>query len=129
MRIEYNSRARLPSPLYKQVLDTAYVHILLGKQLYGSDALVDQPCSIRGGNVVFRADDDEHGPSRTMTYGILEEAMGELREFMRRRPNELQAFISEGLVGGGPPIGDIVIMTLDELSTTGTGSAETEYSR
>lgn len=106
--IKYKPHTRLP-PSYEYLLNTVHVHVIIEKHVWGDEALVGRLYSVRQGHVEFQADDDEHGPYRTLTLGILEEAIRILAVWMRSNRVQLQAFILEGRDGRGPPVGEISI--------------------
>lgn len=109
MRIEYHTSHPLPYPQREDVLTDALLQIGNANDWLGDGAIVERQISTRRGDVAFVADANVHAPSRTLTYGVLEEAVAVLIDFIHNRPYEMTASIWEGLIGTGLPLGDMVV--------------------
>ena len=126
MRIQYASDVRFATQILKRVLNEAFVQIIVGKHVYGDEGLLEGEFFVQSRGIIFKAGNHEHSPTETLTFGILEEAIGTLVWFTERRPYEMQALILEGLDGGGPPVGEILILKVDDTpSETETNNIQT----
>lgn len=124
MRIVYLESVPLPNPLYRRVLSTAYHRIAHMKDIVGEETIVYIPINVRDLNVMFQAGSDRHSASEDLTWGILEEAIEVLQDFMLQRPYALEAVIIEGLDGRGIPLGQVAVEIddgPDDLATTQAG--------
>ena len=109
MHIRYAAHDRLPTPLYRHVIQTS---LRLADEMVeweGEHApFPDRYVHIEG-DVLLMADHAHHSSSQDLTWGILREALEMVEQFMRSRPFHLEAEILGGLAGRGFPIGEIVV--------------------
>lgn len=125
MRIFYFEMEPLPNPLYRHVLITAHRQIVVVRNAVGDEAIVRVPLGVRSGNVLFTAAADRHSAAVELTWGMLEEAVVVLEDFMLSRPFSLLVKIWEGLDGRGVPLGEMAIATFGNSNLTQVGKVQT----
>ena len=114
LRILYAPNTPLPVPRFHEVLSTASDIISTLTERHGENTPVLVPVNVRNGNVMFTAKADPNAPSVRLLWGILEEALWVLEDFMSdRRPFANEVMILEGLNGRGIPLGQMTIATFE----------------
>ena len=111
MRIEYYPLERLPNPSYKEVLSNAFLDVTIEIHQHGDEALLhNEYFHIQQGDLHFYAGKDQHSPMNTFSYGILQEAIEVLTDFLNSRPYAIQCYLLEGMMGRGPPVGEVFML-------------------
>ncbi|KAG7001479.1 hypothetical protein G7Y79_00031g065940 [Physcia stellaris] len=109
--IRYLTHERLPSPLYRHVIEWSLEFFEEGLRTEGDEALLphrDRYSHIED-NVLLMVDHARHSSSDDLTYGIICEAIEVVKLFMQSRPFHLEAEIWGGLDGSGFPLGYIEV--------------------
>ena len=125
LRMEYAPGLRFAGPPLRRVMIEAFVQVIGARHVHGDEALLDEPVYVQNGNVILVAGDHQHTPIRTLTLGILEEALDWLIWFTQRRPFVMHVMILEEMDGSGPPVGEISILKADESPQNGTSDVQT----
>ena len=109
LHIRYVTHELLPSPLYRQVIQTSLGYAAEMLSLEGDDALLPDRYVHVEGNVLLMADHAHDSSSEGLTWGVLYEALQVVQRFMQTRPFHLEAEILGDLDGRGFRIGEIMV--------------------
>lgn len=108
LNITYFPSDRLPVPVYRDVLRTAWIQTV---EYYSDTQIVAVPYSYHKEDCYFsaRSTSTPGATEEKLTYGILEESIRVLRQFLFALPYTLTVNILEGMMETGPLIGLITI--------------------